>query len=152
VKKALVIFLAAFVALFLAPAVGQAAADVDVKTRDLLIEKLTRVNLNLAPQEPSRIGVALRLADLLSERGRLKAMADLDMGAVRSTSALADRKAALGLYNGVIEKVPEESKGKVLAQIGHLYELVGEESLAISTYHRILSESSSVPSGSASVT
>ncbi len=116
-----------------------AGSGVDAKTRDLLIVKLTQVHVNLAPQDPSRPGVALRLADLLSERARVKALAELESaGEARSAAASLDRREALELYLGVVDKLPADQKGKVQSQVGHLYELIGEEDRAIAAYNAIL--------------
>lgn len=126
------------VALAVATPVSLRATEVDGRTRDLLIDKLTQVHLNLAPQDSSRSGVALRLADLLSERARLKAMADLEQGAPLSARADTDRRQALALYQGVVGQLPADTRAKVMSQIGHLYELIGEEARAIETYSGIL--------------
>ena len=43
-------------------------------TQDLLIQKLTQVQLNLAPADPSRASVLMRLADLHAEKARQMSM------------------------------------------------------------------------------
>lgn len=116
------------------------AQAVDPKTRDMLIEKLTQVYLNLAPADASKVAITLRLADLHAERARLEAMKELEAGCTTCTAGVQDRKKALGYYQEVLPKVQENSVGKVLAQVGHLYEMTGNEKDAIATYERILKD------------
>ena len=122
---------------------GRAQASVDPKTRDLLIEKLTQVYLNLAPLDSSKVPITLRLADLHAERARLDAMHELETGCTVCTAGKADRQKALSYYQEVLPKAPASSVGKILAQVGHLYEMTGNEKEAIATYERILRENKS---------
>jgi tetratricopeptide (TPR) repeat protein len=115
-----------------------AAAAADDQTRSLLIEKLSQVYLNLAPADSSKVAITLRLADLHAERARVDAMRELENGCVQCTAGKADRTKALSYYNEVLDRVPDSSIGKVMAQIGHLYELTGQERQAIEMYERIL--------------
>ena len=62
--------------------VQTAIANTTADTKTLLIKKLTRVQLNLAPSDPSKVPITLRLADLHAERGRIEAMAELRIHAV----------------------------------------------------------------------
>jgi len=117
---------------------AHAQSSVDPKTRDLLIEKLTQVYLNLAPSDAAKVGITLRLADLHAERARLDAMKDLESGCTVCEAGKADRKKALSYYQEVLPKVPESSLGKVMAQVGHLYEMTGNEKDAVATYEKIL--------------
>jgi hypothetical protein len=116
------------------------AQSVDAKTRDVLIQKLTQVYVNLAPSDTSKVSVTLRLADLLAERARIDAMNELASGCVTCTAGREDRLKALSYYREVLAQTPETSIGKVLTQMGHLYELVGNEKEAVATYERILKD------------
>lgn len=118
----------------------QAQADDGAKNRDYLIEKLNKVYLTLAPMDNSRVAVTLRLADLLAERARVASMEELDSGCVTCVAGAADRKKALSLYNEVLEKVPAASKGKVMVQMGHLHQLLGNDAVAITTYNKIAAD------------
>ncbi len=126
--------------LSLGHAPSASAQAVDPKTRDMLIEKLTQVYLNLAPADASKTAITLRLADLHAERARLDAMKELESGCTTCTAGVQDRKKALSYYQEVLPKVQENSVGKVLAQVGHLYEMTGNEKEAIATYERILKD------------
>ncbi len=117
---------------------AQAQAGVDPKTRDLLIEKLTQVYLNLAPSDAAKVSITLRLADLHAERARIDAMKDLESGCTVCEAGKADRKKALSYYQEVLPKVPDAAIGKVMAQVGHLYEMTGNEKDAVATYEKIL--------------
>lgn len=117
----------------------QAAAQAD-PNRDLLIEKLEHVQLNLAPNDPSRTAVTLRLADLLAERARQSSMKELDSGCTKCVAGEADRKKAFSLYSEVVEKTNDGNKGKVLIQMGHLTQLAGDSEKALGIYARALKE------------
>lgn len=119
------------------------AQNVDAETRNMLITKLTHVYLNLAPSDPSKVALTMRLADLHAERARIDAMNELAGGCGVCTAGKDDRLKALAYYKEVLGKVPESSIGKVLAQVGHLYELTGNEKEAIATYEKILLEQKS---------
>ena len=129
--------LSAFVALLVG---SSALAQTDTKTRDLLIQKLTQVQVNLAPSDPSRTSITMRLADLHAERARFAAMKELQENCTVCNAGKDDRLKALAYYKDVLNKVPESALPKVMTQIGHLYELVGKESEAVATYEKILRE------------
>lgn len=112
--------------------------SLDAKTRDVLIEKFTQVYVNLAPGDTSKVSVTLRLADLLAERARLDAMSELANGCVTCVAGREDRLRALSYYREVLNVVPEGSLGKVLTQMGHLQQMLGNEEEAVATYERIL--------------
>lgn len=120
----------------------QVMADEGAKSRDYLIEKLNRVYLSLAPMDSSRVGVTLRLADLLAERARIDSMEELNSSCTNCTAGTADRKKALARYAEVIDKVPVAALGKVMVQMGHLHQLLGNDSAAVGMYNKIASSSS----------
>ncbi|MES2963221.1 MAG: hypothetical protein V4760_04965 [Bdellovibrionota bacterium] len=122
---------------------AHAQAGIDPQTRDMLIAKLTQVYLNLAPADTSKVAITLRLADLHAERARMDAMKELQAGCTQCTAGVADRKKALHYYQEVLPKTPDTSIGKVLAQVGHLYEMTGDQKAAVATYTRILTDQKS---------
>ncbi len=119
-------------------AAGEAADD---GTRDLLIQKLKGVHFNLSPEDPSKVAVALRLADLYSERARVSAMKELESGCTVCTAGEDDRKKALSLYLEVVGRAPEASRNKVLIQVGHLQEILGQDSEAKKSYEIVSAKS-----------
>lgn len=110
--------------------------------RDYLIEKLRRVVTNLAPSDSSRNGIILRLADLLSDRARQTTMLMADGSCKNCVAPDVDRKKALQYYSEALPKVPEANKAKVLVQVGHLNQLLGNQNVAIEVYTKITNESS----------
>ena len=148
-KKILNVSTAKFITVALTISVGLssfsmtalAQQGVDPRTRDLLIEKLTQVYMNLAPSDGAKVAITLRLADLHAERARLDAMKDLESGCTVCEAGKADRKKALAYYQEVLPRVPDASIGKVLAQVGHLFEMTGNEKDAVTAYEKILKDS-----------
>lgn len=112
-----------------------AHAQDEGSNRDLLISKLSTVHLNLAPADPSKTAVTLRLADLLAERARVAAMKELEAGCTDCKAGVADRKKALSLYLEAVEKAPLSAQGKVRIQIGHLYQQTGQDGDAVKAYN-----------------
>ncbi|OYZ17928.1 MAG: hypothetical protein B7Y39_14365 [Bdellovibrio sp. 28-41-41] len=112
-------------------------AAADDATRDLLIDKLKGVHLNLSPEDPSKVSVGLRLADLYSERARVSAMKELESGCTVCTAGEDDRKKALTLYKESVAKAPETSRSKIMIQMGHLQEILGYSDEAKKSYETI---------------
>ncbi|MBC7371732.1 MAG: tetratricopeptide repeat protein, partial [Bdellovibrionaceae bacterium] len=127
-----------FASLFLV--VPAAFGQLDDGNRNLLIEKLDKVYQNLAPNDSSKVAVTLRLADLYAERARVNSMKELDINCTDCKVGDGDRKKALKLYTEVMGRAPESSKGKIMIQVGHLYQITGEEPTAITFYQKILNE------------
>ena len=115
-----------------------AHSQMDDGNRSLLITKLENVYQHLAPKDSSKVAVTLRLADLYAERARTEAMNELNQGCTTCKAGAADRKKALRLYTEVLERAPEAVQGKVMVQVGHLYQLTGDETKAVSFYQKIL--------------
>lgn len=136
-KGLLVLAFATFLA-FGHPSVG--AADIDKQTRDLLIQKLTQVYSTLAPADSARTPLTLRLADLHAERARQAAMDELQNGCTVCNAGKDDRTKALRYYQEVIPKLSDTQVAKVLPQVGHLYQMTGQEKLAIETYEKVIRE------------
>lgn len=111
--------------------------------RSLLISKLEKVHQNLAPKDSSKVAVTLRLADLYAERARLESMKEFKDGCTNCEAGRADRKKALRLYTEVLDRAPEAVQGKVMIQVGHLYQLTGDEEKALGFYQKILQEMAS---------
>lgn len=118
-----------------------AFADMDPASRNLLIDKLGKVQLTLAPQDSSRVSVTLRLADLLSERARIASMKEIESGCTVCKAGDADRDKAIRFYKEVFDRVPMANRGKVMIQLGHLYEMTGKQKEARQFYEKTASES-----------
>lgn len=107
-------------------------------TQDLLIQKLSQVQVGLAPADPARTSVLLRLADLHAERGRQLANKELADGCSICKAGEKDRKKALTYYQEALLKLSPSSVSKVHLQMGHLYELQGQLDMAEKSYQAML--------------
>jgi hypothetical protein len=112
----------------------------DKQTRDLLINKLTQVYATLAPADTARTALTTRLADLHAERARQEAMAELQAGCTVCNAGSEDRKKALRYYQEVLPKLSDSQVAKVLPQVGHLYQMTGQEKLAVETYQKVIKD------------
>lgn len=115
-----------------------AHAQLDDESRDLLITKLTRVNRNLAETDSAKVGVTLRLADLLADRARILAMREIEAGCTDCVAGTEDRARALEMYQAVFDRSPVENRPKILIQMGHLHELNQSEAAAEKAYGAVL--------------
>ena len=112
-------------------------------TQDLLIQKLTQVQMGLAPSDPSRVSVLLRLADLHAEKARQLAMQEIGDGCTVCSAGTADRTKALKFYAEALAGASAAVKPKVHLQMGHLYEMQGQSDLAEKSYKAMLEVSTS---------
>ena len=118
---------------------GVAIAEAsDARTQTLLIDKLTNVFLKLPEGNPTKTKITLRLADLHAERGRIQAKAELEKGCEQCSNGETDRKKALEYYQYVLPKLKGEQKQNVLVQVGHIYEVLGENFKAIQFYKKVI--------------
>ncbi len=117
---------------------ASAVAQVDSNTQDMLIDKLTRVYLSLPAADASRGSIVLRLADLHAERARQATLKELNSGCTVCEAGKEDRKKAIRYYEENLAKLPLESQGKVLIQLGHLYEMLNDEGKAVATYQKVI--------------
>lgn len=113
---------------------ASAHAQLDPAAQKILIDKLNQVYLTLAPQDPSKISVTLRLADLYAERARQ----NTNSGCTDCPDPAADREMALRRYTEVLERAPETTRTKIMIQVGHLYQLNGHEEKAKTFYNKVL--------------
>lgn len=116
------------------------AQTADPQTRDLLISKLTHVYSTLAPTDTARTAITMRLADLHAERARQAAMDELQKGCITCNAGVQDRQKALRYYQEVLPKLNDGQVAKVMPQIGHLYQMTGQEKLAIETYEKVIQD------------
>lgn len=118
----------------------EGARAADKETRDLLITKLSQVYSSLPPVDGSRTAITLRLADLHGERARAAAMDELQSGCTVCVAGKEDRQKALRYYQEVMPKLSEAQLVKVLPQVGHLFEMIGQEAKAIEIYEKVVRE------------
>jgi hypothetical protein len=139
-KRTLLVFSAATLAASTNALAQNAGAN---STQDLLIQKLTQVHLGLAPADPARAAVLLRLADLHAERARQLSMKELDSGCTVCKAGEKDREIALSYYSEALTKTPAQNAYKIHLQMGRLFELVGKTEKAMNSYQFILASTNS---------
>ena len=110
----------------------------NIESTHLLIKKFEKLHFQLPSENKARVGITLRLADLLSERARHDSMKELESGCIQCSAGQKDRLKAVKYYKDVLPKIKGQQKSKVLAQLGHLYELLGEQAKAIELYRTII--------------
>jgi hypothetical protein len=120
-----------------------ARAQEKISTDDVLIEKLSGIQLHLSAKDPSKVPVSLRLADLYAERARQKSLKELADGCTVCEAGRSDREQALKFYLEVLDQVPASQQGRVMLQVGHLYEMNGQEAKAIDFYQGLLKKQTS---------
>lgn len=98
---------------------------------DTLINKFTAVYVKIPNNDPARVGLGLRLADLHSERAKEKSQNDLAAGK-------ADREKALRYYRDSVEKAEATARPNVYIQMGHLYELGNDTAKANQAYTMVI--------------
>lgn len=118
-----------------AGAVAQSSMD------DQLIEKMNYVYLNLANNDASKLSVTLRLADLLSERARKESRKELEAGCSPCVAGVKDRQKALSLYKEALPKTDPTTRLRVMVQVGHLHDLLGQDEQAVQAYQTVIKES-----------
>lgn len=116
-----------------------AQASMNEATRDRLIEKFTKVYQQIADEEEAKVNVTLRLGDMLAEKGRDLANQELGEGCSICTAGDESRKQALRYYSEAVGFLKDDRKASVLIQMGHLYELLAQESEAIRSYEGVFS-------------
>ena len=114
------------------------ASSFDGKTHEALIRKFSQVYDQLSDEDPSKINVTLRLADLLAEQGRSLANKQLGENCTICNAGEEERRRALSYYQEVLGRLQGDKKASVLIQAGHLQELMGLDALAIADYSQAI--------------
>ena len=114
------------------------AAKMDSETQTQVVDRLERILSQMEKTDSSYAPSQLRLADLLSERARLRFMNEVEANCKGCKGSVADRKKALSIYEELLPTTPPAQQGAVLFQMAHLFEMAGEESRAIELYEGIL--------------
>lgn len=110
------------------------------EARELLITKFERLHQTMAPADPAYIGMTLRLADLLSEKGRAVQNLEDQKGCLECTHGAADRQKALMYYQQALPKLAGIQKQKVTLQIGDIFEKLDQPKKATDYYQKALGE------------
>jgi len=100
--------------------VSKATLDIS----DALTKKLEVIYKNLAPNDPQRVVISLRLADLISERARKVGQLEFDKTGAFGSDSESLRERALKIYGSVVSSLEGAQKDRVLLQMGYLSELL----------------------------
>jgi hypothetical protein len=93
------------------------------ETQDSLIDRLRRVLSQISRSEPAHLSSSLRLADLLTERARIRFMQEIEANCKGCRGSEADRREAIALYESARSRTPRATQGAVLFQLAHLYQM-----------------------------
>lgn len=118
---------------------AQAAKKMDLETHDLVINKLEGVTGNLQNTDAQQLPVLLRLADLYADRARLRAMAEAEKSCTDGClGSLSDRQRALQIYQRAFQQSDKTQQGRLLLQMSHLYQSIGQTEQAAKLLHQII--------------
>ncbi len=109
-------------------------------TQDLVIKKMERVLSALDKSDSSYMASQQRLADLLSERARVRFMSEIEANCDGCKGSKEDRLKAVKIYENLLSEVKINEHGVILFQLAHLYEMSGQTDKAIALYEKIIKE------------
>jgi tetratricopeptide (TPR) repeat protein len=119
--------------LFLVLAHSFHAEAMDLDTHNMVIEKIRQgLDLNPAPE------VRLRLADLYSDRARLKALQEAEKNCQNCEKSHEDRKEALSLYQAIFDRLSQEEQLRSFEQIAQAYTILNQQTQAKSFYDKVI--------------
>jgi len=136
----LLIFSAVFSGIFLGGLSVANAEKMNTQTQDMVIERLERVLSSMEKTDASWLPTEQRLADLLSERARLRFMQEIEANCEACKGSKADRLKAVAIYEDLLKEVKLNDHGPILFQLAHLQEMAGQSDKAIALFERILKE------------
>ncbi len=112
----------------------------DAEVHSVVIDKL-EMSLKKAKENEtiSLSPVRARLADLYSDRARLREMSENKNGA-KSTGSKADRSRALQLYADVLKESDKSERGPMMIHMSHLHQLIGQNAKALEIFETIVKE------------
>lgn len=97
------------------------AEKMDLNTHTVVIDRLRQIIQSLDTSDVSKVPSTLRLADLLAERSRLKALSEVEQNCTNCLKAKEDRIEAIGHYENIIPRLQDEQRGHALLQKAHLH-------------------------------
>lgn len=126
-------------------ATGAFAEKMDSETQNAVIDRLERVFSRMDSGDSSYLPSALRLADLLAERARARAMAEVEANCQGCKGSGKDRGRALKLYEEILPRARRDNQGVILFQMAHLYDMAGESAKSTALYEKILNHPKKYP-------
>lgn len=134
-----ILTLVAFVGGLIGPSAAL-ANKMNENTQDLVIAKIERVLKNMDKSEGPWLSSQQRLADLLSERARLRFMQEVEANCDGCKGSKADREKAVKIYETLLVETKINEHGPILFQLAHLYEMAGQTDKAMSLYDSIIKD------------
>ena len=123
-----------FLFILFAATLPQAHSEkMSVETHSIVIDKL-EIALKTTPRGQG-LAIKQRLADLYSERARLKSIEDYKNNCTTCTLANADRKIALSYYEQIFRS--QRLNGKLIVQMAQLYSLLGKPHKSVRLYKTV---------------
>jgi tetratricopeptide (TPR) repeat protein len=116
------------------------AEKMDLETHTVVIERLTQIIKDLDEKDASKVPSSLRLADLLSERSRLKALKEVEQNCTNCLKSKEDRLSAVSYYEYVVPRLPDDMRGHAMIQKAHLHYALGQVSATEKLYKQITKE------------
>ncbi len=97
------------------------ADKMDLNTHTVVIDRLRQILQSIDDTDVSKVPSTLRLADLLAERSRLKALSEVEQNCNNCLKAKEDRVEAIGHYENIIPRLGDDVRGHALLQKAHLH-------------------------------
>ncbi|HEY8269514.1 MAG TPA: hypothetical protein VIG33_01390 [Pseudobdellovibrionaceae bacterium] len=116
------------------------AEKMNTQTQDMVIERMERIVSAMEKSDKSWLPSQQRLADLLSERARLRFMQEVEANCDACKGSKADRLKAVSIYENLLQEVKVNDHGPILFQLAHLHEMAGQPDAAIALFERIIKE------------
>jgi hypothetical protein len=110
------------------------------QTQDMVIERMDRLVSAMDKTDGSWLPSQQRLADLLSERARMRFMQEVEANCDACKGSKADRLKAVAIYENLLQEVKVNDHGPILFQLAHLQVMAGQQDQAIRLFERIISE------------
>lgn len=106
------------------------AEKMDLNTHTVVIDRLRQIIQTLDNDDVSKVPSTLRLADLLAERSRLKALSEVEQNCTNCLKAKEDRVEAIQHYANVIPFLKDNNRGHAMSQKAHLHLSLNQIDLA----------------------
>ena len=119
------------------------AGKMDIKTHTLVIDKLEKVLKDSPKKTEHNFSLILRVADLYSERARLRSIKEGDQDCKDAClGSNKDRRKAINHYRSLLTHVDGEIGATIIMQAAHLHQMLGEVNEAKRLYQGVLKEKS----------
>jgi hypothetical protein len=116
------------------------AEKMNSDTQDLVVGKMERVLKAMDSKDPSWVPTQQRLADTLAERARTRFMQEVEANCDGCKGSKADRQKAIEIYENLLAKIELNEHGPILFQLGHLYEMAGQNDKSIELFESIVKD------------